>query len=108
VVTAIESPVIISGTGWDYPGELSNAGFILFLPLVKKPFQGTLVTLELTATDDVSGVDHMLISNHPDFRDAYWEPYKTPRDWGMTGSTVYVRFRDKAGNISIMYSASSP
>ncbi len=51
--------------------------------------------------DDVSGVDHMMISNHPDFSDAYWEPYKTPRDWGMTGSTVYVKFRDKAGNISI-------
>ncbi len=108
VVTAFESQVIISGTDLDYPGGLSNAGFKIFLPLIQKPFQGTLVKLELIATDDVSGLGHMMIGNDSDFSDAYWEPYQTPRDWGMTGSTVYVKFRDKAGNISIIYSASRP
>lgn len=107
-VTAFESQVIVSGNGLDYPGGLSNAGFKIFLPLIQTPFQGTLVKLELIATDDVSGLGHMMIGNDPDFSDAYWEPYQTPRDWGMTGSTVYVKFRDKAGNISITYSASRP
>jgi hypothetical protein len=50
----------------------------------------------------------MMISNNADFSDAYWEHYKTPRDWGMTGSTVYVKFKDNAGNISKIYSAPLP
>ena len=31
------------------------------------------VTLELSATDDVSGVGKMVISNQPDFAGAPWE-----------------------------------
>ena len=99
---------IISGASLDYLVESSNTGYKIFLPLIQKPLQGTPVKLDLTATDDVSGPGQMMISNNADFSDAYWEPYKTPRDWGMTDSTVYVKFRDKAGNISIIYSASRP
>ena len=65
------------------------------------------VTLKLSATDDVSGVGQMLISNQPDFAGAIWESYATSRAWALGSNTaVYVRFRDNAGNVSVTYSAS--
>ena len=66
------------------------------------------VTLNLSATDDVSGVGQMLISNEPDFVGATWEAYATSRAWTLGSSTaVYVRFRDNAGNVSQTYSSGS-
>jgi hypothetical protein len=66
------------------------------------------VTLNLSATDDVSGVGQMLISNQPDFAGASWEAYATRRAWTLGSNTaVYVRFRDNAGNVSQTYSAGS-
>jgi hypothetical protein len=65
------------------------------------------VTLVLSATDDVSGVAGMLISNRSDFVGATWEPYATSRTWTLGGNnTVYVRFKDNASNVSQTYSAS--
>src|SRR5437867_1824542 len=47
----------------------------------------------------------MLISNTPDFAGAAWEPFATNRVWTLAGNTtVYVRFRDKAGNVSSVIS----
>jgi hypothetical protein len=67
----------------------------------------SIVTLSLSATDDVSGVGGMLLSNTPDFGGASWEAYATIRIWDLgNNNTVYVRFRDNAGNISQTYSAS--
>ncbi len=64
--------------------------------------QGT--ALELTATDDLSGVDSMHISARPDFGDASWEPFSTRRAWDFGDSpTVYVQFRDAASNLSPRY-----
>jgi len=69
----------------------------------------TSVTLSLRAEDDVSGVGAMLISNRPDFAGAAWETYATSRGWTLdSNNTVYVRFRDNAGNVSATYSASRP
>jgi hypothetical protein len=66
-------------------------------------------TLVLSATDDVSGVGAMLISNRSDFTGASWEPYATSRGWTLdSNKTVYVRYRDNAGNVSQTYSASLP
>jgi hypothetical protein len=52
----------------------------------------------------VSGVGDMMISNRADFARATWEPYQTSRNWTLEPNgnlaTVYVRFRDRAGNIS--------
>jgi hypothetical protein len=63
---------------------------------------GTL--LELTATDDLSGVASMRISAQPDFANAIWEPFSTQRAWDFDSSpTAYVEFRDTAGNISPSY-----
>jgi len=64
--------------------------------------QGAL--LELTATDDLSGVDSMRVSAQPDFGDASWEPFTALRSWDFGESpTVYVQFRDAADNLSPRY-----
>ncbi len=69
----------------------------------------TSVNLILSATDASSGVGQMLISNLSDFSGATWESYATSRAWVLESNrTVYVRYRDNAGNVSITYSASLP
>jgi photosystem II stability/assembly factor-like uncharacterized protein len=63
------------------------------------------VILSLSATDDVSGVSDMQVSNDPQMAGALWEAYVTEKDWVMPdGGTVYVRYRDRAGNESVVYS----
>ena len=60
--------------------------------------------LILSASDDVSGVGSMQICSIDNFSGAYWETFTTTREWEMLGGeTVYVRFRDNAGNISETY-----
>ncbi len=108
IVALTANRIIISEPDRGYPVKLPNVGYKIFLPVIQNPLQGTLVKLELTASDDVSGVGQMLISNNADFSGASWEPYRPLRDWGMTGSTIYVKFKDNAGNISKIYSASRP
>jgi photosystem II stability/assembly factor-like uncharacterized protein len=65
------------------------------------------VGLTLSAVDDLSGVSEMLISDQADFAGAEWEAYvpetnRWLRDDG--GATVYVKYRDRAGNESQVYS----
>jgi hypothetical protein len=66
-----------------------------------------LVTLTLSASDATSGVSHMRFSNNGSTWEA-WEPYATTKSWTLsTGDgekTVYVRYRDRAGNSSSRYS----
>jgi hypothetical protein len=86
-------------------GASSTQTFTVYLPFISKPLQ---VNLLLTATDDVSGVGGMLISNNMDFSGANWEAYASQKNWQVpsTGTTtVYVKFRDNAGNVSTTYSA---
>jgi sugar lactone lactonase YvrE len=67
--------------------------------------QGTL--LELAATDDLSGIADMRLSNSLDFDNASWEPFSSSRAWDFdTSIAVYVQFRDAAGNESPTYIAS--
>lgn len=64
------------------------------------------VTLLLNATDDVSGVGGMMLSNHPGFSAAIWENYATTAMWTFdSNETVYAKFRDYAGNVSRIYSS---
>jgi hypothetical protein len=64
------------------------------------------VALTLSASDLISPVGdlQMQVSNGADFSEATWQPYATNLTWSLlpgTGDrTVYVRFRDAAGNIS--------
>lgn len=65
------------------------------------PFDGAL----LDPTAEQSGVVEMQVSNQADFADATWEPYNPNKEWTLAPNaqgqaTVYVRFRDAAGNIS--------
>lgn len=58
------------------------------------------VNLDIVA----EGATEMLISNSPYFRSARWEPYQRSKSWfifaGDGTKTVYMKFRDEAGNES--------
>lgn len=62
------------------------------------------VALKLNGTDDNSGIVEVQISEQANFSMAPWEAYASTKDWQPSGAdgqkTVYVRFRDSAGNIS--------
>jgi len=62
------------------------------------------VTLNLTAADTGgSGLEHMRFANSGGTASA-WEPFKITKTWTLTSGagtkTVWVQFRDKAGNLS--------
>jgi hypothetical protein len=63
----------------------------------------------LPPSDSASGVTHMLISNHPGFIGAAWEPYGTSKAWALEETyglaTVFVKYRDAVGNESETYAA---
>ena len=68
--------------------------------------QGTL--LELTATDDLSGVAQMRVSAQPDFSDTNWVPFSAQQAWDFGARpTVYLQFRDAADNLSSRYTVST-
>ena len=108
----------VSGNGLDAPsvdaptesGDIKAADLdshTVYLPLALRcyprlPTGPANVTLELSATDDVSGVAGMTISNRADFFCESWETYATSKDWYVPEgtTTIYVKFRDNAGNIS--------
>jgi len=66
------------------------------------------VTLTLTATDATSGVSQMMVSEDSTFTGASWETYATTKSMTLSSGdgtkTVYVKFKDQAGNISEVYS----
>jgi hypothetical protein len=52
-----------------------------------------------------SGLAEMLLSHRADFADAAWEPYQPSKQWTFAPradglATVFVRFKDRAGNES--------
>jgi hypothetical protein len=68
------------------------------------------VLLLLSATDDLSGVEGMLISQVDDFSGAEWQPYKNSMQVFIPDNqavTLYVKFRDRAGNVSVTYTATT-
>ena len=62
------------------------------------------VTLTLTATD-LNGVTDMRVSNKDDFTGVGWIPYTRVVAWKLDNGdglkTVYIEFRDKAGNSKV-------
>jgi hypothetical protein len=66
------------------------------------------VRLELKSDPDT---EFMLLSNKPNFGNDQWTIYRNEiSDWALLGEkdepkTVYVKFKDKAGNISTIYKA---
>lgn len=79
-------------------------------PLMLARADGEPVDLYINAVDGNSGVAAMQVSEDPNFINAVWEPYSALKPWVPQGGdgvkTLYVRFRDAAGNISEMTSAS--
>jgi len=63
----------------------------------------TSVNLTLAATDAGSGMSQMQFSNDGSSWSG-WEAYATSKSWSLTGGdgvkTVYVQYRDVAGNVS--------
>jgi len=67
----------------------------------------TSATLKLSASDDVSGVAGMMVSNSPAFSGASWETFIASKPWTMeSGGRVFVTFKDNANNASPIYAAS--
>ncbi len=66
------------------------------------------VTLTITATDNLTDVTQMKISESDVFTGATWETYSTTKSWtlasGDGAKTIYIKFRDGAGNESTTYS----
>lgn len=84
----------------------------IFLPFVCTNCRPGMraVMLLLSATDSVSGIDGMLVSNDSTFAGAQWQAMATWLDWWVPGrgtTTVYVKYRDRASNESQVYSATT-
>jgi len=66
-------------------------------------------TVYLGAEDNLSGLEALRISEDPAFADAVWQPYTTTLTWltpitDRPEVTLYVQYRDLAGNVSEVYS----
>jgi len=68
----------------------------------------TATTLALAGTDTGTGVWQVTASNNSDFAGATWTDDTPLLDWTLMAGdgtkTVYVKFRDRAGNVSGVYS----
>ncbi|RJQ31553.1 MAG: hypothetical protein C4562_05805 [Actinobacteria bacterium] len=72
------------------------------------------VTLNISATDpdistgiEGSGVSQMMVSSDGIFDTEQWESYATTKQYTFSGEgqkTIYIKFKDNAGNESLMYS----
>jgi hypothetical protein len=64
----------------------------------------TTVTLTISSSDEVSGVSQMMVSESSSFAGASWETYATSKSFALSSGegtkTVYVKFKDAAGNES--------
>lgn len=86
---------------------------LVYLPLAQRDHVWGFrsVNLQLSATDDLSGVDKMMVSYDPDFAGVQWEPYLSRKNLLVpeAGATaVYAKFLDRAGNQSEACSAVLP
>jgi hypothetical protein len=62
------------------------------------------VTLQISASDALSGVAAMRISNKPSFSDATWQPFSATLLWPTPPALgVFLQLRDNAGNLSGIY-----
>ncbi len=68
------------------------------------------VALQLTAVDEISGVDSMRIGAHADLADAQTLDFAASTEWYIPrngSTTLYVSFVDRAGNESPIYAATT-
>jgi tartrate-resistant acid phosphatase type 5 len=82
-------------------------------PAVVEPSSTVTARLSTRANDQAqgSGVQQMMLSTSPTFPGAVWEPYATSRAVTYdtrAATTVHLRFRDGAGNVSVPVSIPLP
>ncbi len=66
------------------------------------------VTLNLSASDDLSGVGGMRLSNRSDFQGASWISFASNKSWNFASNqVVFAQFRDNAGNVSKTYATTT-
>lgn len=78
----------------------------------QKTTQAVSVNLQLSSSDKLSGVHQMLIANEPNFIGRSWQSVVSNMSWQLEGNyqsikekhSVYVKFRDNAGNVSRSFS----
>ncbi len=92
--------------------RVASVAYTLLLPaLLQRDIAGMEVaTLNLTATDDISGVGTVKIGMQADLADAKTVAFDTALEWYLPqhgAVTIYVSFLDRAGNASDVYSATT-
>lgn len=115
---------VIQAKASDNTGNAGYSSVVTIYYDVKKPTGSILinsgntytasenVSLSLQAEDpNGSGIDAEMISNDPSFSGASWQPpYGSIASWTLNSDDgtkyVYVKYRDRAGNISNVYSDS--
>ncbi len=65
-------------------------------------------TLNISASDNISGIAEMRLKNEVDKNYLSWQSYRTNKNWQLSigdgDKLVYVQFRDSLGNTSSIYS----
>ncbi|MBU0494701.1 MAG: M23 family metallopeptidase [Chloroflexi bacterium] len=103
----------------DQAGNVSAPASTSFILDTEPPFGGIAIgqqivgpavitsTVYLGAEDNLSGVGDMRVSDEASFTHAPWQAYTNTLTWPIsmtTPGTLYVQYRDLAGNISAVYS----
>ncbi|MCM1988356.1 hypothetical protein [Oceanirhabdus seepicola] len=70
------------------------------------------ITLHLKANDNLSGLSKVMISSNSEFKDAQWEDYTEEKELILNKNAeekiVYIKYMDKAGNVSEVNSKEIP
>lgn len=87
-----------------------SGAYTLSVPFVVNSYRPGFrtVQLKLGASDDLSGVGSVLVSNSSDFVGSQWTDYAPAMTWYVNehgATTVYAKYRDRAGNESPTYTA---
>jgi len=92
----------VSPTGLEPAGTIQIGGGVTHL-------NNHTANLSFATTDVTAGLNRMLISESSDFVGATWETFSISKVFTLSSGdgkkTVYVKFEDKAGNVSTVFSA---
>ena len=109
---AVEPQPQLVGAAAAWPAfTIQDTGaYTLSVPFVVNSYRPGFrtVQLKLAASDDLSGVGSVLVSNTSDFAGSQWKDYASSMAWYVSehgATTVYAKYRDRAGNESTTYTA---
>lgn len=64
------------------------------------------VNLSISATDSISSVSQMIISENSNFAGANYEPFSPSKSFVLSGygnKMIYIKFKDSVGNVSTIF-----